>query len=89
MRLTIIVSTIFLFSGISHAACTQYCKPGISYACGQGCISIYKHCRQATTTACNGNRPLSATKWYKTPKKVEPKAVNASQESDTNENTDQ
>jgi hypothetical protein len=57
----------------AHAVCTAYCTPGKSYACGGGCISIYKLCRKPTTTACNGTRPPEASKHYTNPEKVEPK----------------
>ena len=71
---SIVLAALAFMSLNAAAVCTAYCKPGKSYACGGGCISIYKLCRKPTTTACNGERPPEATKHYKTPKKVEPKA---------------
>lgn len=68
-----------LFSANASAVCTAYCKPGVSYACGQGCISIYKQCRKPTTTACNGERPATASKSYSKPQKVEPVPVQSQQ----------
>lgn len=62
-----------LFSFTASAVCTQYCKPGVSRACGNGCVSIHKKCRTPWTTACNGERPQSAKKSYDNPKKIEPK----------------
>ena len=58
---------------IAEAACSAYCTPGKSYACGGGCISVHKLCRKPTTTACNGTRPPEASKHYSNPEKVEPK----------------
>ncbi len=80
-----ISSTCLLMSSAAFAVCTAYCKPGVSRACGGGCISIYKHCRKPTTTACNGIRPATATKSYANPKKVEPKPFTESKQTETDE----
>lgn len=70
---SVLFGLFILFSAVNaDAACTAYCRPGVSYACGQGCISIYKQCRKPITTACNGERPATASPFYKNPKKVEP-----------------
>ncbi len=72
--LKVVVLSVASFMSLQAAAvCTAYCTPGKSYACGGGCISVYKLCRKPTTTACNGTRPPEASKHYSTPTKVEPK----------------
>ncbi len=63
-----------LFSFNAFAVCTAYCKPGVSRACGNGCVSVHKLCRKPTTTACNGERPATAEKFFENPTKVEPTA---------------
>ena len=73
VRILFSLLVLFSFAGQAMAACTAYCRPGVSYACGQGCVSVYKQCRKPTTTACNGERPPTASKYYPNPKKVEPK----------------
>ncbi len=56
--------------------CTSYCTPGVSKACGGGCISEWKNCHKPTTTACNGLRPKSkATNIFASPKHVDPVAT--------------
>ncbi len=89
IMLKAIVLSLFAFVSINASAvCTAYCKPGKSYACGGGCISIYKLCRKPTTTACNGERPPEATKHYKTPKHVEPKAYGGGSDAGADETTE-
>lgn len=78
----VLFSLLVMFSGAANAVCTAYCRPGISHACGGGCISIYKQCRKPTTTACNGERPVTASKSYSKPQKVEPKPVSQDTKAD-------
>lgn len=42
--------------------CTMHCTPGVSYACGQRCISVMNNCRQPTTSACNFPKPGGSSK---------------------------
>jgi len=51
--------------------CSMYCRPGISLPCGNACISASKQCRKSWTTACVGERPASATKYFADPKHVD------------------
>ena len=49
--------------------CSAHCTPGISYACGGGCISVTKNCHKPNTSACNTPKPAGATgAIFKTPK---------------------
>lgn len=84
----LILAIVALVSFNASAVCTAYCKPGKSYACGQGCISIYKLCRKPTTTACNGARPPEASKHYKNPKKIEPKVYGGAEAAEETETLD-
>lgn len=69
-----VILILCLFSAqIASAACSMYCTPGKSYACGDACIPVNKMCRKPTTSACNGVRPKEATKHYSNPEHVEPK----------------
>ncbi len=60
-----------LLSFNSYAACVAHCTPGVSYACGNGCVSIYRKCHKPTTSACNDGTG-STSKTYSNPKHVEP-----------------
>lgn len=79
---SLLFSLLVLFTSTipqAHATCSTYCKPGVSRACGQGCVSIYRQCHKPTTTACNGERPASAKPHFDNPTHVEPKPVISSQ----------
>ncbi len=82
----ILIASLFvifsLFVSAANAVCTSYCKPGVSRACGNGCVSLFKQCRKSWTTACNGERPATASKSYSNPKHIEPKPVDGSNSAD-------
>ena len=67
MKQLLIIATLVISS---NAFAVSYCTPGVSKACGQGCIPVEKLCRKSWTTAINGERPTTAKKSYANPTKV-------------------
>lgn len=73
MRILTILALVAAFkcTGATAKTCEKYCTPGVSKACGAGCIPLTSNCTKSWTTACNDEKPVKPKKTYDNPQHVD------------------